>query len=114
MPKDPRHQLFVGIKDSVVALDVRDGTELWRKKLGGYGLVNAFWDGEQLFASAKGEVFCLDPRDGAILWHSQLKGLGTGMVTFASTRSPGDSQSKAVAAEKARQAAAHASHGAAS
>jgi outer membrane protein assembly factor BamB len=112
MPRDPRHQLFVGIKNSVVALDVRDGTELWRTKLGGYWMPNVFWDGEQLFASAKGEVFCLDPRDGAVLWNSPLKGLGTSMATFASTRRPGDSQSQSVLAEKARQAA-QASHGAA-
>jgi outer membrane protein assembly factor BamB len=110
MPKDPRHQLFVGIKDSVAALDVRDGTELWRTKLGGYGLPNVFWDGEQLFASAKGEVFCLDPRDGAVLWNSPMKGLGTGLVTLASTRRSTDAPNQAVAAEQKRReaAAAHA------
>jgi outer membrane protein assembly factor BamB len=110
MPKDPRHHLFVGIKDSVAALDVRDGSEVWRTKLGGYGLVNVFWDGEQLFASAKGEAFCLDPRHGAVLWNSPLKGLGTGLATMASTRRPSDASSQAVAAEQKRReaAAAHA------
>jgi outer membrane protein assembly factor BamB len=102
MPRDPRHQLFVGIKDSAAALDARDGTELWRTRLGGTH-VTVFWDGEQLFASAKGEVFHLDPRDGAVLWNNKLKGLGMGLATMASTRRASDSN-QAVVSEMKRQA----------
>lgn len=92
MPRDQQHRLFVGIHNSVVAIDTRNGNELWRSRLGG-GFVSILWDGAQLFASAKGQVFCLDPRDGAVLWNSPLKGLGMGIVTMASSRFAGaDSQ----------------------
>lgn len=108
MPRDQRHRLFVGIYNSVVALDTRDGSESWRTKLGGSSFVNVYWDGEELFASAKGEVFRIDPNGGAVLWRSPLKGLGTGAVTMASTRRPSTSSSQAVLAElKRRQDAAH-------
>jgi outer membrane protein assembly factor BamB len=40
MVRDERHLLYVGIKNSVVALDTRDGSERWRSKLGGFGYTN--------------------------------------------------------------------------
>lgn len=109
MPRDPRHLLFVGIHNSVVALDTRDGSEVWRMKLGGSSFVTVHWDGEELFASAKGEVVRLDSRHGAILWHNRLKGLGTGSVTLASTRSASQPAASVIPAERKRQsdAAAH-------
>ena len=33
MPRDPQILIYVGIKDSVVALDEKTGAELWRAKL---------------------------------------------------------------------------------
>lgn len=77
--------LFVGIKHSVVALDPRDGGEVWRTKLKGSLFVGVFWDGEALFASTQGEVFRLDPGTGTVLWQNPMKGLGLGVVTMAST-----------------------------
>jgi len=109
MVRKERHHLYVGIYNSVVALDVRDGAELWRTKLGGLAYVNVLWDGEELFAATKGEVFRLDPRNGEILWHARLKGLGTGSVTLASTRAPGADSGQLTAAEQRRQAAQHSS-----
>ena len=103
MPRNPQHQLFIGIHNSVVALDARTGQELWRQKIGG-SFVSVFWDGEQLFASGKGQVFCLDPRDGAILWNNELKGLGMGLVAMASSRAP--SGGELSSAEFQRRAAA--------
>ncbi len=105
-----QHLLFVGIHNSVVALDTRDGNELWRVKLGGSSLVNVFWDGEQLFATTKGEVFQLDHKTGQVVWVNKMKGLGTGFVTLASTRVPSPS-SQQVVGEMDRQA--RASHAAA-
>lgn len=106
--------LFVGIYNSVVALDTRDGNEVWRVKLGGMSLVNVFWDGEELFASSKGEVFQLDRKSGQVLWHNKMKGLGTGFVTLASTRAPGVSTQQVVAeAHRAAQASHAAGAGAA-
>jgi outer membrane protein assembly factor BamB len=86
MGRRDRELLFVGIGSSVLALDARDGTEVWRVKVGGMTFVNVYHDGVQLFAATKGEVFCLAPADGTVVWHNKLKGLGAGLVTFASTR----------------------------
>ena len=101
-----QHVLFVGIYNSVVALDPKDGSEVWRQKLGGMSFVNVYFDGEDLFAATKGELFCLDRKTGAVMWHNKLKGLGTGYVTMASTRMPGASgqQAASVAAAVAAQA----------
>jgi outer membrane protein assembly factor BamB len=104
----PRIQnlLYVGIYNSVVALDTKTGNEAWRVKLGGMSFVNVYFDGTDLFASSKGEVFCLDPKSGAMVWHNKLKGLGTGFVTLASTRAPAQPQQQVVtsAATKAAEA----------
>ena len=111
-------RLFIGIKNMVLCLDARDGSEIWRTKLGTGSLVetgtfvNVFWDGEMLLASSSGEIFCLDPKTGALNWQNKLKGLGTGLVTFASTRLP-SSSTIAASSEQLRRAAA-AAHGAAS
>lgn len=112
MIRETKDQLYVGIQNSVVALDARDGTEIWRSKLGGMSLVNVFWDGERLYAAAKGEVFCLDPRDGRVLWNSSLKGLGTGLVTLATARRASDSsQAMPAEAHRRKQQAAAAAAG---
>lgn len=106
------HLLFVGIGHSVVALNPRDGSEVWRVKLGRGALMNVFHDGEDLYATTKGEVFKLDPKTGSIVWHNQMKGLGMGFVTFASTRAPSGSTQQVVT-EAARHAqASHAAAGA--
>jgi outer membrane protein assembly factor BamB len=87
MPRDPRTLIFVGIKNSVVALDARTGDEVWRTKLRGMtSFVTVLWDGEFLVAATYGEVFGLDWRDGTITWHNKMKGLGLGLVTLASSR----------------------------
>ena len=107
MTREPEHQLYVGIHNSVVAIDTRDGNEVWRTKLGGTSLVNVLWDGEGLFAAAKGEVSRLDPRDGKVLWTSPLKGLGIGSVMLASARRADSSQQMVHAdAQRRRQQAA--------
>jgi len=102
MIREPQQQLYVGIQNAVVAIDTRDGSEVWRTKLGGMSLVNVIWDGEGLFAAAKGEVSRLDPRDGKVLWTSPLKGLGTGSVMLASARRS-DSSQQLVPAEAHRR-----------
>ena len=33
MPRDPQILIFVGIKDSAIALDDRSGAEVWRAEL---------------------------------------------------------------------------------
>lgn len=105
MVRDKPHVLYIGIYNSVVALDTRDGAELWRAKLGGYAFVTVHWDGEELFAAAKGEVFKLDPRSGDIIWNAGLEGLRTGSATLVSTRAPSAHDDQVVAAEVRRQQA---------
>lgn len=106
MRRKQRDLLFVGIHNSVIALDATDGTEVWRVKLGGMSFVNVYWDGIQLFASSKGEAFRIHPDDGAVLWHNKLKGMGTGMVTLATNRAPTASTGQQAAAQVAMAQAA--------
>lgn len=113
MRRKERDLLFVGIHNSVVALDTKDGTAVWRAKLGGMSFVNVYWDGVELFASTKGEAFRLDPGNGDVIWHNKLKGLGTGLVTLTTNRAPsavtGQHAAAQVAREQATAAAAAAS-----
>ena len=105
MPRDLPTVLFVGIKNSVVALNVRTGEEMWRTKLKGSDFVTVLWDGEALVAANAGEVFALDPGSGAVLWHNQLKGMGLGLVSLASSRAPTDPGAALAGAATARRAA---------
>ena len=108
MPREARETVFVGIKNAVVALDRRDGSEQWRAELPNGGFVTVLWDGEALLAAAAGEVFRLDPATGARLWHNPMKGLGLGVVSLASTHVPAQSSSQyeTIAEQKRREAAA--------
>jgi outer membrane protein assembly factor BamB len=99
MPRDLRTLIFVGIKNSVVALDARTGDEVWRAKLRGMSdFVTVHWDGEFLVAATFGELFGLDARDGSITWHNKMQGLGLGIVSLASSRAPTATGSPVVAA----------------
>jgi len=106
MPRDLPVYVFVGIKNTVVAIDDRSGVELWRTKLRSSDHVLVFWDGEALFASAGGEIWRLDPRQGDVLWHNEMKGMGRGIVSIASSRCPSTNTGFEVAAEKRRRDAA--------
>ena len=86
MPRDLQTLVFIGIRDTVLALDDRTGDEVWRTELRGGDFVTVCWDGEALFAANSGEVSRLDPRSGNVLWHNKLKGLGRGLVSVATTR----------------------------
>jgi outer membrane protein assembly factor BamB len=86
MPRDPIFFTYVGIKNSVVALDDRTGTEVWRTQLRGSDFVSVLWDGEALIVANSGEVWRLDPQSGAVIWHNGLKGFGRGVVSLASNR----------------------------
>jgi outer membrane protein assembly factor BamB len=101
-----QERLFIGIGNVVLALDPKDGSELWRTKLKSAGFVNVMWDGELLLAASGGEVFRIDPQHGAIIWQNKLKGLGMGIVTFASSRQPGNAGGVPGAEQSRRNAAA--------
>ena len=110
MPRDLPTLIFVGIKNSVVALDARTGEEVWRVKLRGMtDFVTVHWDGEFLVAATYGELFGLDSRDGTITWHNKMKGLGLGLVSLASSRAP--TTTSPVIAAAAHQRAQQASEG---
>jgi outer membrane protein assembly factor BamB len=97
--------IFVGIKNSVVALDARTGDEVWRAKLRGMtSFVTVLWDGEFLVAATYGEVFGLDWRDGTITWNNKMKGFGLGLVTLASSRVPTSANPATTAAAAQRRA----------
>jgi outer membrane protein assembly factor BamB len=109
MARDPRVLVFIGIKDTVVALDERTGDEIWRNNVRAGGFVYVMWDGKSVYATSAGEVWRLDPETGNIIWHNELKGLGRGLASIATTRaagSPSGIQLPAVAVQQAAQAAA--------
>jgi outer membrane protein assembly factor BamB len=108
MAREARALVFVGIRHAVVALDRRDGSEVWRADVSGSGFVTVLWDGEALLAAADGEVFRLDPASGERVWHNPMKGLGLGIVSLASTHAPAQasSQYETTAERLKRQAAA--------
>lgn len=112
MPRDPRILVFVGIKNAVVALDEKTGSEVWRTEVRAAGFVYVMWDGAALYAASAGEVWRLKPETGDFIWHNELKGLGRGLLSIASTRAPGPQPSvqlAAIAAQQAAEAAAAAS-----
>ena len=105
MRRQPQDILFVGIKNYVIALDPKDGAEIWRSKLKGSDFTTVVFDGTELFAANSGEVFRLDPQNGAILWHNKLKGLGLGVVSLARAEAPANTQYENIAVQKKREAA---------
>jgi outer membrane protein assembly factor BamB len=109
MPRDPQVLLYLGIKNSVVALNDKTGEEVWRVKLRGSDYVTVMWDGEALVAANSGEVWRLDPASGTVIWHNELKGMGRGLVSIASARRPtteSDNDSAAAKRRRDQQAAA--------
>lgn len=106
MPRDPQVFVFVGIKNTVIALDDRTGVIVWQVKLRSSDYVNVYWDGEALVAANSGEVWRLDPANGSVIWHNELKGLGRGLVSLATSRGVGGSTTGDAVAEKRRRAAA--------
>jgi len=75
--------IYLGIRGSVLALEVASGRPLWATNLKGSDFVNVVLDGVTLYAATHGEVFCLDSKTGAVRWHNPLKGYGWGLVTIA-------------------------------
>ena len=75
--------VYIGIRGTVLALDLATGTELWRTRVKGAQFVNVALVDGGIYASARGELFALDPATGQILWTNRLKGLGMGLVTIA-------------------------------
>jgi outer membrane protein assembly factor BamB len=89
--------LFIGIGGHVVAIDPRDGSEIWRTKLASLSpYVTIYRTGSQLYAATGGELWRIDPASGEILWENKLKGLGVGMICF-----PGSDIDAAAQAEQA-------------
>ena len=93
---------FIGIKGSVVALNLFTGQQVWATYLKGSDFVNVVVQDEVLLASCRGEVFCLNALTGKGLWHNPLKGFGRGLATIATVSNPGNRLAP-VLAEKHRQ-----------
>lgn len=105
MPRDPRVLVFIGIKDSVIALDERTGAEVWCTELRSAGFVYVIFDGQSVYATNAGEVWRIDPEHGTVIWRNELKGFGRGFASLASSRAPGAQPGLELMAEMARQAA---------
>ncbi len=78
------NNIYLGAKGAVVALDRRDGKDLWRTQLKGSGFVLVVLDADLVLAHSRGLLYALDPGTGSILWENGLEGLGYGHATIAS------------------------------
>jgi outer membrane protein assembly factor BamB len=105
MPRHAQDSLFVGIKNFVIALHRKNGSELWRAKLNRFDFTTVLWTGEELYAANSGEVYRLDPENGAILWHNSMKGFGLGVVSLARSGSTTGPVHENLAMQKKREAA---------
>ncbi len=102
--------LFAGTHGHVVALDKRNGQQVWDTSLPrtGYSVVSIVLDDGLLFCASGGRVFALDPEDGRIMWDNQMPGLGAGLV-FLATQASAQNGGMSVMAQKAAEDAAAAS-----
>ena len=90
MAKD---DLFIAIKNSVVRIRKRDGSEVWRTQLprrASGGLVTLAVESDGLYASAGGELYRLNPDTGQVMWVNDLPKLGRGTVLIASAADSDD------------------------
>jgi len=100
---EDRQLVFVGIRGRVVALNRETGEEVWRVNLSSE-FVTVLWDGDSLVAATSGEVWRLEPESGAQIWHNQLRGLRRGLVSLASTRASGVTETPQAEAHRRRAA----------
>ena len=98
--------IVIGLKGTVVAVDRNSGETLWSTRLKGSNFVTVAVEEGAIFAATGGRLYRLDPSSGDVLWTNDLPGLGYGIVCIA-----GESSS-ALAENKRRQDASHASAGA--
>lgn len=100
--------LFVGIKNSVVALHKKSGEIAWTTKLPRNGMVvTVLHEDAFVYASSGGEVACLNAATGEMVWHQPLKGMGTSYTTLAlGSASPNAAAASSNAAAAAAAAAA--------
>lgn len=79
--REDKHRLWTGAGDqSLWCLDTRDGTAVWRKKIGHIDSTPFIMDGKLFVTSwpdikvPKAKLFALDPDDGAEKWNVDLTG----------------------------------------
>jgi outer membrane protein assembly factor BamB len=102
--------VFIGIKGSAIALNRRNGEQVWATHLKSSDFVNVVVENDKIFTATAGEIYCLDALTGRRLWHNKLKGFGTGLVTIATSESI-RCGSEAVMSEKRRRDAQAAASG---
>ncbi len=95
-----RGHIYLGVKNSVLALHKATGEIVWQTELKSSGLgenfINVWFEGDAVFAHASGELHCLDAATGEVRWKNELKGFGYGLATFASAQ--GSAQNQIIAA----------------
>ena len=69
---------YMGVKGTVVAVDVATGKERWRTYVRSSTITNVAPCDKVVLVYAKGHLFGLDKENGRILWENQLEGLGYG------------------------------------
>lgn len=83
------HAIYAAIAGTVVAIDARNGEELWRRAIrAGAGVTTISVHGSRIIAAAAGELWALDARSGEVIWNNPLKGLGFGFISLADAIAP--------------------------
>lgn len=76
--------LYVGTNHHVVAIDLKDGSEVWRTRLPDATFVVGVLEVDgRVIAGSGGYVHALDARTGKLLWSNELKDLGFNPVSLA-------------------------------
>lgn len=82
------HDLIVGTKGHVVAIDATTGRETWRtrlaSKMSSQAVTLAMSDEQTILAGSSGELFAVHRSTGKVLWRARLEGLGFGLVSLGS------------------------------
>jgi outer membrane protein assembly factor BamB len=70
-------KLIIGVSDeNLYALDLKEGTVLWKKDLGGRVFMTPLVDGRHIYAgSLEGDLHKIRPEDGSTEWEFQTPGL---------------------------------------
>ena len=89
-------KLYILSYGKVAAINKKDGSIIWEKKLKEYisalslnGIGQLIAEGDKLYIAISGKLLCLKAKDGSFLWKNDLKGFGYQFISLANQNSEG-------------------------
>ncbi len=99
-------KLYILSYGKVAAINKKDGSIIWEKKLkeyissmSVYGVGQLQLEADKLYIGISGQLLCLRAKDGSLIWKNELKGWGYNFISFA------NQSAEAVVAMQQQQAA---------